>query len=129
MSRLYLSLAAASGFLAVAFGAFGAHALRDSLDAYSLSVFDTAVRYHFVHTLALLGVALLARREFTGSRWLDLSGAFFIMGILVFSGSLYALSITGLRWLGAVTPLGGVALLCGWLALLTASLRDGTPGD
>lgn len=129
MFRVYLALAAASGLLAVALGAFGAHALRESLDAYGLSVYNTAVQYHFFHTLALLGVALLLRPLTPPPRALVLAGGAFATGILVFSGSLYLLAVTGERWLGAVTPVGGLAFLLGWSALfywaLAGSERHG----
>lgn len=120
MARLFLTFAAASGFLAVALGAFGAHALKDHLDAWARGVYETAVLYHFVHTLALLGVALLCRHG-QPRRSLSAAGVAFMTGLLVFCGSLYLLSITGLKWLGAVTPLGGVAFLLGWSLLLVWS--------
>jgi uncharacterized membrane protein YgdD (TMEM256/DUF423 family) len=118
VARSFLIIAAGSGFLSVALGAFGAHALRGRLDGYAQSVFDTAVQYHFVHTLALLAVALLCRDTVSPSRWLTVSGAAFTVGLLIFCGSLYLLSVTGQRWLGAITPLGGLAFLVGWAALL-----------
>jgi uncharacterized membrane protein YgdD (TMEM256/DUF423 family) len=117
MARLFLCIAAVSGFLAVALGAFGSHALRGRLDDYALSVFQTAVQYHFFHTFALLAVALLCRGEPSPSRWLIGSGTAFVAGLLIFCGSLYLLSITGQRWLGAVTPIGGLGFLAGWLSL------------
>ena len=123
MSRYFLSLAAASGFLAVALGAFGAHALRARLDAYAMGVYETAVLYHFVHTLALLAVALLCRQGAT-QRTLSAAGAAFALGLLVFCGSLYLLSLTGISWLGAITPVGGLAFICGWLLLLYWSLGE-----
>jgi uncharacterized membrane protein YgdD (TMEM256/DUF423 family) len=123
VARLFLALAAFCGFLAVAFGAFGAHALRGSLSNYSLSVFETAVHYHFFHALALLGVGLLARGSKAPARWLRISGAAFAVGILVFCGSLYLLALTGERWLGAVTPLGGISFLLGWGSLAVSVLK------
>lgn len=123
MARLFLTLATASGFLAVALGAFGAHALKDHLDAWARGVYETAVLYHFVHTLALLGVALLCRAG-QPRRMLVAAGWAFAVGLVAFSGSLYLLSVTGVRWLGAVTPLGGVAFLLGWLLLLLWSLGE-----
>ena len=117
MARLFLSLAAFSGFLAVALGAFGSHALRNRLDSYSLSVFETAVQYHFVHSLALVAVGLLCRDVPSPSRWLVGSGTAFAVGLLIFCGSLYLLGLTGQRWLGAVTPVGGVSFLVGWASL------------
>ena len=123
MARYFLSLAAFSGFLAVALGAFGAHALREQLDAYARGVYETALLYHFVHTLALLAVALLCRVA-RPSRSLHGAGVAFCIGLLVFCGSLYLLSISGLKWLGVITPVGGVAFLCGWLLLLAWSLGE-----
>lgn len=123
MARLFLTFAAASGFLAVALGAFGAHALKNHLDDYARGVYETAVLYHFVHSLALLAVGVLCRVG-VPRRSLSAAGVAFITGLLIFCGSLYLLSVTGLRWLGAVTPLGGVAFLSGWLLLLVWSLGE-----
>lgn len=120
MASLTLSLAACSGFICVALGAFGAHALRGRLDDYALGVFETAVQYQFYHSLALLAVGLLMV-QVPGSVLLRSSAILFGIGILVFSGSLYLLSFTGLRWLGAVTPLGGLAFLAGWACLAAAA--------
>lgn len=122
MSKLFLFLAALSGFLSVAFGAFGAHALKQRLDAYALGVFETAVQYQFLHTLALLAVAILALWQ-PLSPWLKGSGYLFCFGIVVFSGSLYLLSLTGVKWLGAITPIGGLGFLGGWLCLAVAALQ------
>jgi uncharacterized membrane protein YgdD (TMEM256/DUF423 family) len=120
MASVTLFLAACSGFVCVALGAFGAHALRDRLDAYALGVFETAVQYQFYHSLALLAVGLLML-QLPGSALLRSSAVLFVIGILVFSGSLYLLSVTGLRWLGAITPLGGLAFLAGWACLAAAA--------
>ena len=122
MARYFLSLAAFSGLLAVALGAFGAHALRGRLDDYARGVFDTAVQYHFYHSLALLGVGLLAL-HYPASPLLRSAGIAFLLGILVFSGSLYLLSMTGRTWLGAITPIGGLAFLVGWGCLAAAGWR------
>ena len=122
MARLFISLAALSGLLAVGLGAFGAHALRSRLDEHALSVYQTAVQYHFYHSLSLLGVGLLCLWQ-PQSRLLWFSGSAFALGILVFSGSLYVLSLTGVRWLGAVAPIGGLAFMAGWLLLLLAAWR------
>jgi uncharacterized membrane protein YgdD (TMEM256/DUF423 family) len=116
MAKLFITLASLSGMLAVALGAFGAHALKDKLDAYALGVFETAVQYHFYHSFALLAVGIIALSQ-PQTALLKSSGWLFILGILVFSGSLYLLSITGVRWLGAITPLGGLALIGGWACL------------
>lgn len=101
---------------AVVFGAFGAHALRGRLDDHAMGIFETAVQYHFYHSLALLGVGVIALSQ-PQTVMLKSSGWLFFLGILIFSGSLYVLSITGLRWLGAITPLGGLAFIGGWACL------------
>lgn len=121
MAKLFITLASLSGMLAVAFGAFGAHALKNRLDDYALGVFQTAVQYHFYHSLALLAVGVIALGQHPQSALLRSSGWLFVIGILVFSGSLYLLSFSGLRWLGAVTPLGGLAFIAGWACLAAAS--------
>jgi uncharacterized membrane protein YgdD (TMEM256/DUF423 family) len=124
MDRLFLVIGALSGFVAVALGAFGAHALRDRLSPEMLDVFKTGVNYQMYHALALLGVGiLLARLSIDGSPWLTSAGWLFVAGTVLFSGSLYLLSLTGTTWLGAITPLGGVAFLIGWLALVVGVLR------
>jgi uncharacterized membrane protein YgdD (TMEM256/DUF423 family) len=114
-------LFALSGFLAVAFGAFGAHALQHRLDEKALSVYQTAVSYHFSHTLAWGIVCTLGL--WRPSPWLRRAGVFFGMGIALFSGSLYALALTGISGLGAITPLGGVSFLAGWVMVALAG-RD-----
>jgi len=114
----FIRIAAVFGFLAVASGAFGAHALRARLTPDMLSVYQTAVLYHFIHALALLGVGILATRD--GGPNLQVTGWAFVVGIVLFSGSLYALAVTGVRVLGAITPIGGVAFLVGWAALVWA---------
>ena len=116
MAKLFITLASISGMLAVTLGAFGAHALKGRLDDYSRGVFETAVQYHFYHSLALLAVGLLAVSQ-PQTAMLKTSGWMFFIGILVFSGSLYLLSVSGIRWLGAVTPLGGLAFIVGWACL------------
>lgn len=122
MPRLWLAIAATYGFLAVALGAFGAHALRDKLAPDLAAIYRTAVEYHFWHALALMLVGVLATtRPMPG---LNVAGAAFAAGILVFSGSLYALALTGVRALGAVTPIGGLLLLLGWAALAWSALKS-----
>jgi uncharacterized membrane protein YgdD (TMEM256/DUF423 family) len=107
--------------LAVAFGAFGAHALRASLPADRLQVYDTAVRYHFFNALGLLGIGLALRSvDAALLRW---AAALVLIGVVLFSGSLYALTLGAPRVLGAVTPLGGLALIAGWLAFAAGFLR------
>lgn len=116
MANLWLSAAAVSGFLSVAIGAFGAHGLKELLDAYGSDIFETAVQYQMFHTIGLLVVGVLqASSPKPGFR---LSGWCFIIGIVLFSGSLYLLAVSGIKWLGAVTPVGGTAFLVGWAALL-----------
>lgn len=121
MDRFFFALGSASGLVAVAAGAFGAHGLRERLNPEMLEVFETAVRYQLVHALALLAVGWAATRwpgvAATAAGWL------FVAGTVLFSGSLYALSLTGLRWLGAITPLGGLAFLAGWASLAWAAYR------
>tara|TARA_B110000503_G_scaffold85373_1_gene129829 strand:- start:65486 stop:65863 length:378 start_codon:yes stop_codon:yes gene_type:complete len=116
MAKLFITLASLSGMLAVMLGAFGAHALKGKLDDYALGVFETAVQYHFYHSFALLAVGILALSH-PHTALLRSSGWLFLLGILVFSGSLYVLSFTGARWLGAITPLGGLAFIAGWACL------------
>ncbi len=124
MDRLFITLAALSGFVAVGCGAFGAHALRDRMSTDALQVFQTGVSYQMYHALALLAVGLLLARFSTdGSTWLAAAGWLFIAGAVLFSGSLYLLALTATTWLGAITPLGGVAFLAGWLALAVGVWR------
>lgn len=123
MSRLFLFLGAINGFLAVGLGAFGAHGLRQRLDASMLDVFRTGVDYHAMHSLALLAVGLLLV-QLPQSLPLKWAGWAFVGGILLFSGSLYALSITGIRGLGAITPFGGILFLSGWALLAVSAVRS-----
>jgi len=113
-------LGSVSGGLAVAAGAFGAHALQGRVDEDLLAVFETGARYQMYHALALLAVAWVASRR-PQSRAVGVAGWSFVAGSLVFSGSLYILALSGVRWWGAVTPLGGVTLLVGWAALARAA--------
>lgn len=122
MARLFLLLAAFSGFTSVALGAFAAHGLRQRLSPESLAVFQTGVQYQQLHTLALLAVALLLQRQ--ADRLLTVSGGLFVAGMLLFSGSLYALTLTGIGKLGIITPFGGVAFMLGWLLLGVAAWRQ-----
>ncbi len=122
MSQYFLMIAAGSGFFAVLLGAFGAHSLKSRLSESLMSAFQTGVQYHFYHTLALLAVALLMQRGVM-TTWVVSAGYSFIAGILLFSGSLYALAFGGPRWLGPVTPLGGLCFMAGWLCLLISAWR------
>src|SRR5690349_2805557 len=120
MDRTFLFIASVAGFLGVALGAFGAHGLRGKLSPEMLAVFETGVRYNMYHALALVGGALLSAR--IEGRLLTAAGWLFTAGIVLFSGSLYALALTGVTTLGAITPLGGLAFLAGWACLAFAAL-------
>jgi uncharacterized membrane protein YgdD (TMEM256/DUF423 family) len=121
-ARLFLLFGASYGLLGVAFGAFGAHALRSRLSPEMLAVYHTGVEYQFYHALALLAVGLLALQRCPPG--LPLAGWCFATGVLLFSGSLYLLALTGTRWLGAITPFGGLLFLVGWGALIWSVLRS-----
>jgi uncharacterized membrane protein YgdD (TMEM256/DUF423 family) len=125
----FVRLGAIAGFLGVALGAFGAHALRDRITPDWLAVYQTGVQYHLIHALALLFVGLLADRLPTAAaRTARVSGTLFAVGILLFSGSLYALALTGFRKLGIITPFGGICFLTGWALLAVAvSMREREP--
>ena len=118
-----IRLAAILGALAVAMGAFGAHALNDFLiETNRLDTYETAVKYHFYHTLALLLIALFSERH--AAKILRWSAILMVAGIIIFSGSLYTLCFTGITILGAITPIGGVCLIAGWLTLLFSIPRS-----
>jgi uncharacterized membrane protein YgdD (TMEM256/DUF423 family) len=137
MPRLFLLLGALSAALAVAAGAFGAHALRARLEPRMLEVFETAARYQMYHALALFAVAwVVTRTVATGAALGTVAGAsgagvpfavvagwLFMAGTVLFSGSLYAMALTGVRGLGAITPVGGVCFIVGWLCLAVAAMR------
>ena len=119
-----LQLAGISGALAVGLGAFGAHSLEELLiQTNRLETFQTAVHYHFYHTLALLGIGILStlKPEWKG---LGFSAWCMILGILIFSGSLYILCLTGLTWLGGITPLGGLAFILGWMNIFYSNYKN-----
>ena len=123
MGQTFLILSSILMFVGVGAGAFGAHALADMLaESGREGTFETAVRYQMYHGLALLAVAILIRQN--PSSWLDWSGWLFFVGTLIFSGSLYLLIFTGVRWLGAITPIGGAAFLAGWVCLFMFALRS-----
>jgi len=121
MHRPFLSIGFILGFLGVAAGAFGAHALGDSLDVDRIRTFETAVRYQLIHALALIGIGLATARWPDRNWWI--AGALITAGTVVFSGSLYALSLTDIGAFGAVAPVGGVLLLAGWLWAWRATAR------
>lgn len=114
--KLFLMLGSISGFLSVALGAFGAHALKERLDEYSLGIFHTGVTYQTTHALALILVALLIK-WYPDSSGLNWAGWSFLLGTLIFSGSLYTLAMMGIKVFGAITPIGGVLFLIGWALL------------
>jgi uncharacterized membrane protein YgdD (TMEM256/DUF423 family) len=121
MDRVFFGLGAVSAMLAVAAGAFGAHALRARITPENLAIFETGARYQIYHALALLAVGWAV------SRWPGslpvYAGWLFVSGSILFSGSLYILALTGVRWWGAVTPIGGLAFLAGWLCLVLTAVR------
>lgn len=129
MDRTLGVLGCLFGFVAVAAGAFGAHALKDRLPADLLAIFETGVRYQLPHAVALLFAARAAGRAGVAGRRARWAGWLFVAGILVFSGSLYTLALSGVRAWGAVTPVGGVAILAGWVVLAWALTEwdDGRP--
>jgi uncharacterized membrane protein YgdD (TMEM256/DUF423 family) len=119
VDRLFLIVGALAAAVAVAAGAFGAHGLRGTLPPERLEIFETAARYQMYHALALFLAAWLSSRD-AGPASL-VAGWAFLVGIVLFSGSLYALSLSGTRWLGAITPFGGIAFLVGWISLAWAA--------
>lgn len=122
--KLFLTLGGFAALLAVMLGAFGAHGLKKLLTADMMIIFETAVQYHFYHALGLLMVGLLTLHLPT-SPWLRWSGWLMLIGIVVFSGSLYALTLSGQRWLGAITPIGGTAFIAAWVAMLIGVIKAG----
>lgn len=121
MDKTFFAIGAIVAALGVALGAFGAHGLKATLSADMLANFETGVRYQMYHALALLAVALAYARW--SQPFISVSGWLFVVGIAIFSGSLYLLSITGMRWLGAITPVGGVAFIAGWVCLVIGVAR------
>jgi uncharacterized membrane protein YgdD (TMEM256/DUF423 family) len=119
--RLWMAMGGVFGFLTVAGGAFGAHALKAHLTPERLTTFDTGTRYGQVHAVLLVVIALLAATK--PSTALDVAGASISLGIVLFTGSLWMLAVTQIRWFGPITPLGGLAFLVGWTALIVAAVR------
>ncbi|MBU9710873.1 DUF423 domain-containing protein [Evansella tamaricis] len=119
--KLFLMLGSISSFLFVVLGAFGAHALKPKLEAGGyLATYETAVQYHMIHSLAIIAVAILTQ-HLNATGLLHGAGWAFLVGIIIFSGSLYVLSVTGISILGAITPIGGLAFLVGWGLLFLAA--------
>ena len=121
MVKVWFLFAALFGFLSVAFGAFGAHSLKNVLDEYEKSIYEKAVLYQMFHSMALFAVGIL-QHLFKGISFSP-AGSGFLIGILLFSGSLYVLAISGVKWVGAITPIGGLAFLFGWAWLLFAIFK------
>ena len=121
MVKFWLISAGIFGFLSVALGAFGAHSLKNILDNYGKSIYEKAVLYQMFHTMALFAVGLL--QHFQKETSFSMAGWGFFIGIVLFSGSLYLLAMTGIKWLGAITPVGGVAFLFGWFWLVLSIVK------
>ncbi len=122
--KKFIVTGALHGLLAVAFGAFGAHALKEILDDYSQGIWETAVQYQMFHATGLLVIGLLMSSKLFGEvKQLNLAGIFFNFGIVFFSGSLYVLAISGIKVLGAITPIGGVLFLIGWILIILSGLK------
>jgi uncharacterized membrane protein YgdD (TMEM256/DUF423 family) len=122
MFKIFLMLGSINAFLSVALGAFGAHALKSKLSPDMLAVYQTGVQYHMIHALALILVAIVSDK-LGNSSLVTVSGWSMLIGIVLFSGSLYALSLSGIKILGAITPLGGVGFLLGWALLAIAAMK------
>ncbi len=122
-AKLFLILGGINAALVVMLGAFGAHGLKAKLTVEMLAVYQTAVHYHLFHALGLLAVGIVAT-QIADSVWLRWSGWLMLLGIILFSGSLYVLSVSGLRWLGMVTPFGGVAFIAAWIVFVIAIAKS-----
>lgn len=125
LSHRWIRVAGLVGAVGVALGAFGAHGLKNHVSPELLEVYRTGVLYHLIHSVALLGVVVAGPRLKLGmvTRWA------FLVGVLIFSGTLYTLAVTGLRWLGAITPLGGLAFIVGWAALFVGGVNQNFASD
>ena len=122
--KKFIVTGALHGFLAVALGAFGAHALKDIVDDYGLDIWETAVQYQMFHATGLLIIGLLMSSKLLGEvKQLKLAGIFFNLGIVFFAGSLYVLAVSGIKVLGAITPIGGVLFLAGWVLIIVSALK------
>ena len=121
MQKTFMAWGAVFMALSVAIGAFGAHMLEGRISADELATFETGVHYHMIHGIAVI-ITGLAAGLFGESKKLFWAGVLFIVGIFIFSGSLYVLSLSGIKWLGAITPIGGVSFIAGWLVLMSSAL-------
>ena len=122
LAKLFLVLGGLNAALVVALGAFGAHVLKARISGDMMDVYQTAVHYHAIHALGLIALGWVAG-WLPGSGYLKLAGWLMVAGIVLFSGSLYVLSVSGTRWLGAITPVGGLAFICAWILFCVAVLR------
>lgn len=123
MFKIFTALGSINALIAVMLGAFGAHSLKNRLSPEMMEIFQTGVQYHFYHALGLLAVGVIAY-HLPDSGWLKWSGWLMLAGIIIFSGSLYILSTTGIKWLGAITPIGGTAFIIAWILLTVAVLKQ-----
>jgi len=123
LAKLFLVLGGVNAALVVVLGAFGAHALKTRISSDMMAVYHTAILYHAIHALGLLVIGMVVA-WLPGSGFLRLAGWTMLIGIALFSGSLYVLSVTGIRWLGAITPIGGVAFMLAWVLFCVAVLKD-----
>ncbi|MCT7975303.1 DUF423 domain-containing protein [Laspinema olomoucense] len=123
MAQLFMVTASILAGLSVAAGAFASHALKPQLSERAIEIFETGARYQMYHALALLFVGLMVTQTEIPSIWLRVAGFAFIAGVFIFSGSLYTLSLSGIKWLGAITPIGGAAFLLGWGCLAVATWK------
>ena len=116
----FIAFGSILGALVVILGAFGAHGLKDILDDYAQSIYDKAVLYHMFHTIAILAIGMI--QKLLPDLELQLVGLFFLLGIIIFSGSLYIIAISGLKWLGMITPIGGLLFILGWILLFLKTI-------
>ena len=123
MTKIFLAIASIFAGLAVAGGAFASHALKETISIKALAIFETGIKYQMYHALALLFVVFLLTQEGISNTLLNSAAISFIVGIILFSGSLYGLSLSGIKWLGAITPIGGVGFLLGWLFVTIAAIK------
>lgn len=121
MVKIFLAIGAFLGGLSVILGAFGAHSLRNILETRQLEIFETATRYQMYHALALILTGILLEKS--ANTWLVWAGFAFLVGVIIFSGSLYALALSNIKWLGAITPIGGVAFILGWIFILLGVIK------
>lgn len=123
LGQSWIAISGLLGFLSVAFGAFGAHALKEKLEPSLLQIFHTGVQYQFLHSIVLLFIGFYLKAYPETSNTLSMAAKFFLAGILIFSGSLYILSLTGIKILGAITPIGGVFFLIGWSLMIKFGMK------